>query len=253
MKYYVETPDFDLKSLNGEPLSYTWSHPQNVTRSSGSDVAGNLSITSQGTYQLALQVSDTRGNVTNVTSDEFTILPPASVQTQASIVSKYPGQFFAPGSYYLGLKILGMPRGDSFLRNDVLINQTKVGEFTGTGHYVNFQTPGQYEVTVRTITRAGNYGEQALPVEVKDPPKPVCVVKQTSTSSGVLLTPECQVDAGVLRTTTWNYTLDGVAQKATSKSFAVPKAWLGTTRLTDLRVSVDTDLGAITEQPVTIQ
>ncbi|WP_233584373.1 hypothetical protein [Acidovorax sp. 100] len=253
VKYYVETPDFDLKSLNGEPLSYTWSLPQNVTRSSGSDVAGNLSITSQGTYQLALQVSDTRGNVTNVTSDEFTILPPASVQTQASIVSKYPGQFFAPGSYYLGLKILGMPRGDSFLRNDVLINQTKVGEFTGTGHYVNFQTPGQYEVTVRTITRAGNYGEQALPVEVKDPPKPVCVVKQTSTSSGVLLTPECQVDAGVLRTTTWNYTLDGVAQKATSKSFAVPKAWLGTTRLTDLRVSVDTDLGAITEQPVTIQ
>ena len=253
VKYYVETPDFDLKTLNGEPLTYNWSLPQNVTRSSGSDVAGNLSIAGQGTYQLALQVSDTRGNVTNVTSDEFIILPPASVQTQVSLVSKYPSQFFAPGSYYLGLKIVGMPRGDSFLRNDVLINQTKVGEFTGTGHYVNFQTPGEYEVTVRTITRAGNYGEQALAVDVKDPPKPSCVVKQTSTSSGVLLTPECQVDAGVLRTTTWNYLLDGVAQKASSKSFAVPKAWLGTTRLTNLRVSVDTDLGAVMEQQVTIQ
>ena len=253
VKYYVETPDFDLKTLNGEPLTYNWSLPQNVTRSSGSDVAGNLSIAGQGTYQLALQVSDTRGNVTNVTSDEFIILPPASVQTQVSLVSKYPSQFFAPGSYYLGLKIVGMPRGDSFLRNDVLINQTKVGEFTGTGHYVNFQTPGEYEVTVRTITRAGNYGEQALAVDVKDPPKPICVVKQTSTSSGVLLTPECQVDAGVLRTTTWNYLLDGVAQKSSSKSFAVPKAWLGTTRLTNLRVSVDTDLGAVMEQQVTIQ
>ena len=253
VKYYVETPDFDLKTLNGEPLTYTWSLPPNVSRTSGTDVAGNLTITNQGTYQLALQVSDTRGNVSNITSDEFTILPPATVQTQLNVTSKYPGQYFAPGSYYIGLKILGMPRGDSFLRNDVLINQTKVGEFTGSGHYVNFQTPGQYEVAVRTITRGGNYGEQVLTVDVKDPPKPVCTITQTPTTSGLTLVPECEITAGVVRTTTWTYNLDGVQQKSTSKSFAVPKTWLGNSRMTDLRLTVDTDLGAILEQPVLIQ
>ncbi len=253
VKYYVETPDFDLKTLNGEPLTYTWSLPQNVSRTSGTDVAGNLTITNQGTYQLALQVSDTRGNVSNITSDEFTILPPATVQTQLNMTSKYPGQYFAPGSYYLGLKILGMPRGDSFLRNDVLINETKVGEFTGSGHYVSFQSPGQYDVAVRTITRAGNYGEQVLSVDVKDPPKPVCNITQNTTTSGLTLVPECEITAGVLRTTTWTYQLDGVQQKSTSKSFAVPKTWLGNARLTDLRLTVDTDLGAILEQPVKIQ
>lgn len=251
VKFYVETPDFDLQALNDEPLTYTWSLPQNVTRTSGSDVFGTLSISGAGTYQLALQVSDTRGNVTNVTSDEFIILPPATVQTQASMVSKYPDQFFAPGSYYLGVKILSMPRGDAFVRNDVLINQSKVGEFTGSGHYVAFQTPGQYEVTVRTITRAGNYGEQSIMLDVKDPPKPVCTISQSTTTSGLLLTPDCQLTAGVIRSTTWTYTLDGAPQKSTSKTFLIPKSWIGTTRLKDLRLTVDTDLGAITEQMVT--
>ncbi|CAN7642874.1 hypothetical protein LJR129_004984 [Acidovorax sp. LjRoot129] len=252
VKYYVETPEFDLKSLNGEPLTYTWSLPTGVTRGSGSDVAGTVNIGATGTYQLALQVSDTRGNVVNVSSDEFTILPPASVETQASIVSKYLDKYFAPGSYYLGLKIVGMPRGDSFMRNDVLINGTKVGEFTGSGHYVSFQTPGQYEVQVRTITRAGNYGEKTISLDVKEPPKPNCTIKQTTTTSGMLLTPECEIEAGVWRSTVWNYNLDGVAQKSTSKSFAIPKAWLGTSRLTGLRLTVDTDLGAIAEQDVII-
>jgi hypothetical protein len=200
-----------------------------------------------------MQVSDTRGNVTDVTSDEFTILPPPALQTQASMTSKYPEQYFAPGSYYLSLKILSMPRGDSFLRNDVLINGTKVGEFSGSGHYVAFQTPGNYTVSVRTITKAGNYGEQNLTLDVKEPPKPVCVIKQATVTSGLMLTPECTLDVGTLRTTTWTYVLDGAPQKATSKTFVVPKAWLGTTHMQDLRVSIDTDLGAIVEQSVTVQ
>lgn len=253
VKYYVETPDFDLKSLNGEPLTYTWSLPTGVTRGSGSDVAGSVNVATTGTYQLSLQVADTRGNVVNVSSDEFTILPPASVDTQATLVSKYLDQYFAPGSYYLGLKILGMPRGDSFMRHDVLINGTKVGEFTGSGHYVSFQTAGQYEVQVRTITRAGNYGERTISLDVKEPPKPICTIKQTTTTSGLLLTADCQIEAGVWRSTIWNYTLDGIAQKSTSKSFAVPKAWIGTTRLSGMRLTVETDLGAVAEQDVSLQ
>jgi hypothetical protein len=253
IRFYVETPDFDLRTLNGEPLSYTWSLPAGVQRTSGNDVTGTISVNAAGTYQLAMQVSDTRGNVTDVTSDEFTILPPPALQTQASMTSKYPEQYFAPGSYYLSLKILSMPRGDSFLRNDVLINGTKVGEFSGSGHYVAFQTPGNYTVSVRTITKAGNYGEQNLTLDVKEPPKPVCVIKQATVTSGLMLTPECTLDVGTLRTTTWTYVLDGAPQKATSKTFVVPKAWLGTTRMQDLRVSIDTDLGAIVEQSVTVQ
>ena len=253
IRFYVETPDFDLRSLNGEPLTYTWSLPAGVQRTSGSDVTGTISVAAAGTYQLAMQVSDTRGNVTDVTSDEFTILPPPALQTQAAMTSKYPDQYFAPGSYYLSLKLLSMPRGDSFLRNDVLINGTKVGEFSGTGHYVAFQTPGNYAVTVRTITKGGNYGEQTLTLDVKEPPKPVCEIKQATVTSGLMLTPECTLEVGTIRTTTWTYMLDGAPQKATSKSFVVPKAWLGTTRMQNLRLSIDTDLGAIVEQSIAVQ
>lgn len=253
IKYQVETPGFDLKTLNGEPLTYTWSLPSGITRSSGNDVAGNFTVAAQGTYQLALQVSDTRGNVVNVYSDEFTILPPATVQTQASMVSKYGESYYAPGTYYISLKISQLPRGDSFLRNDVLINGAKVGEFTGSGNYVSFTDPGNYEVLLRTITKAGNYGEQALQVNVQEAPRPQCELKQTTSISGLLLTPVCTVSAGYIKSLTWTYDLDGVAQKATSKTFLVTKAWLASNRVSNLRLTIESDLGAKSEEPVLIQ
>lgn len=244
IKYYVEAPDFDLKSLNGEPLTYTWALPQDVSRSSGSDVAGTLAVTRNGTYQVAVQVADTRGNIVNVTSDEFTILPPSSVKTQASIVSKYGAMYYAPGTYYISLKITEMPRGDSFLRNEVLINNNKVGEFTGSGNYVSFADPGNYEVMVRTITKAGNYGEQLLNVTVAPPPEPICELKQSTTTSGILISPVCTVPVGYIKALTWTYKIDGVEQRTTSKSFLVTKDWIANSRISGLTLLIETDLGS---------
>lgn len=250
VKFFVEAPDFDLKSLNGEPLTYTWALPPDVTRSSGTDTAGTFSITRNGSYQLAVQVSDTRGNVVNVMSDEFTILPAAMVKTQATVVSKYGTNFYAPGSYYVSLKIAEMPRGDSFLRNEVLINGAKVGEFTGSGHYIAFADPGSYEVTVRTITKAGNYGEQVLTIPVAEAPVPQCEIKQAATTSGTLLSPLCTVAVGYVKSLTWTYRLDGAEQRATSKSFLVTKDWINNNRVQDLKLTIESDLGAVLTIPV---
>lgn len=244
IKYQVETPSFDIKALQGEPLTYAWSLPQGIERTSGNDVAGNLTVRDHGTYQLALQVSDTRGNAVNVYSDEFTILPPATVQTTSSIVSKYGDAFYAPGTYYVSLKISQMPRGDTFLRNDVLINGSKVGEFTGSGNYVSFSEPGDYEVQIRTITKAGNYGETTMHVNVQEPPMPQCDMKQTTSTSGLLITPVCTVSAGYIKSLTWTYDLDGQPQKSTSKTFVVTKAWLAANSVSNLMLTIETDLGA---------
>lgn len=250
LKYYVETPGFDLKTLNGEPLTYTWSLPQDISRTSGNDVAGTLAVAKHGSYQVAVQVSDTRGNVVDVTSDEFTILPAASVQTQASIVSKYGSTFYAPGTYYVSLKVSQVPRGDSFLRNEVLINGSKVGEFTGSGNYVSFADPGTYEVLVRTITKAGNYGEQQLMVDVAQAPMPTCDIKQATTNSGLLITPLCTVDVGYIKSLVWTYILDGAEQRATSKSFLVTKDWIANSRIRNLSLTIETDLGAVKTEAV---
>ena len=114
VKYSVETPNFDIKSLNGEQLTYTWSLPDGITRTgtSSTDVAGTLTVNKHGTFQVAVQVADTRGNAVNISSEEFTILPPASVKAQMTLTSKYGEEVFAPGSYYVGLKLLEVPRGD---------------------------------------------------------------------------------------------------------------------------------------------
>lgn len=253
VKFFVEAPDFDLKTLNGEPLTYTWALPPSITRTSGTDTAGALTITKNGSYQLAVQVADTRGNVVNVLSDEFTILPAASVKTQAAIVSKYGDLYYAPGTYYVSLKISELPRGDSFLRNEVMINGSKVGEFTGSGNYVAFNEPGTYEVTIRTITKAGNYGEQVISVPVAAAPEPQCELKQASTTSGVLITPVCSVSVGYVKSLVWTYKLDGAEQRATSKSFLATKDWINNDRIRDLTLQIETDLGASATYPVTIK
>ena len=246
VKYTIETPGSKLSSLNGEPLTFTWSLPEGVTRSSGSDMAGALAITKTGNYQIAVQVADTRGNTVNITSDEFSILPPATVETQVSLVSKYGDNFFAPGSYYISTKTLKLPRGDSFLRHEAWINGQKVGEYTGSGHYVAFNDPGAYEVTVRTLTKSGNYGEQVLNVNVQAPPKPNCEIKLSSTTSGILANPICAVDVGYVKSYTWTYMHEGVEKKSTSKSFLIAKQWLVNNSIGTVSLDVESDLGAIT-------
>jgi len=255
VKYSVETPNFDIKSLNGEQLTYTWSLPDGITRTgtSSTDVAGTLTVNKHGTFQVAVQVADTRGNAVNISSEQFTILPPASVKAQMTLTSKYGEEVFAPGSYYVGLKLLEVPRGDSFLRNEMMVNAEKVGEFTGSGTYIAFKDPGKYGLVVRTITKAGNYGETSMDVDVKIPPAPECNIKQTPSTSGNLLTADCTVAVGFIKQTLWTYELDGVAQKSTSKSFLINKAWVSTGRLKNLKLTVETDLGAVSEQAIPIQ
>lgn len=246
IKFSVEIPGYKLSDLRGEPLTYTWSLPSAVTQTTGNDLEGAWTIDRFGNYQIALQVSDTRGNTVNITTDEFSILPPASVETQVSLVSKYGENFYAPGAYYVSTKTLKLPRSDSFLRHEVMINGQKVGEYTGSGHYVSFDTPGDYEVTVRTITKSGNYGEQIVNVHVQQPPKPTCEVKHNSTTSGISLVPTCAVDVGHVKSYTWTYTLDGQQKTATSKSFLIAKQWLAANSIGRVSLEVETDLGGKT-------
>ena len=250
VKFTIETPGFKLGDLKGEPLTYTWSLPDGIKQTSGTEAAGTLTISKHGNYQIAVQVSDTRGNAVNITSDEFSILPPATIETNVSIVSKYGENFFAPGSYYIGVKTLKLPRGDSFLRHEAMINGAKVGEFTGSGNYVSFSEPGQYDVSVRTITKSGAYGEKTLAVKVQGAPNPNCEIKLANTTSGVLVTPICSVDAGYIKAFTWTYQLDGQEEKSTSKTFLIAKRWLTNDTIGAVTLQVEGDLGGKTTQDV---
>lgn len=244
VKFSIETPAARLSSLNGEPLTFTWSLPEGITQSAGGDMAGTLAISKTGNYQIAVQVADTRGNTVNIRSEEFSIWPPASVETEINMVSKYGENFFAPGSYYISTKTLKLPRGDSFLRHEALINGQKVGEYTGSGHYVAFNEPGEYEVTVRTLTKSGNYGEKVLNVNVQTPPQPNCEVKLSSTTSGILASPVCSVYVGYIKAYTWTYVHDGQEKKSTSKSFLIAKQWLTNNSVGAVSLEVETDMGA---------
>lgn len=253
IRYTIEPANANLRDLNGEPLTYTWSLPANVTRTSGNDVSGTIGIDQVGSYQIAVQVADTRGNVVNVTSDIFSIIPPATVKTEAKLTSKYGDKVYAPSEYYIGVKITELPRGDAFRVNEVIVNEQKIGEFTGSGTVIRFDQAGDYNVMIRTLTKLNNYGESTLNVAVEDAPKPVCTVTPKAGSSTVAYTPTCTVAAGFATGFAWSYMLDGAPQKATSKTLGLSKTWLAENRVSNLELTVTSSIGATTtiQVPVT--
>jgi len=252
VRYQVQPVNFNLNSLRGEKLKYTWSLPSGVVRT-GEDSQGIFSIDKHGTYQVAVQISDARGNTVNVTSDQFSILPAAHVQNEMNITSKYGDSFYAPGTYYIGTKVTQVPRGDSFIKNELFVNNKKVGEFTGSGTYVSFAQPGKYDVMVRTITKLGNYGDHSLSLDVAAPPSPTCSVASKMSSSGMLYTPTCKVDVGYVKSYIWTYDLDGAPQKSTSKNFVALKSWVEQGRISNLSLTVESDLGAKTQESLLIK
>lgn len=244
IRYTIEPVTANLRDLHGEPLSYTWSLPANIARSAGDDISGTFSIDQVGSYQLAAQVSDTRGNVVNVISNVFSITPPATVKTEAKLVSKYGDKVYAPSEYYIGLKVTSMPRGDSFLTNEVLINSQKIGQFYSAGTVVKFEQAGEYEINVRTLTKNNNYGESILNIIAEDAPKPECTVTSIPGTSAVVYKPTCTVAAGVVSEFEWSYLFDGVQQRGTSEKLGISKAWIEAGRVTSLELTVKSNIGA---------
>lgn len=252
IKYRVEPVGFDLRQLMGENLTYTWSLPANVT-ATGAPSDGSFDIGQVGTYQVAVQVADTRGNAINITSDQFSVLPTAQVDLEPKLVSKYGDSVYAPGTYYVGVKVLSVPRGDSFVKNEIILNGAKVGEFVGTGSYVSFAQPGQYDLTIRTLTKLNNYGEKTLSIVVQEPPAPSCNVTSKMMSTGLYVTSGCTLDVGYVRSYKWTYLLDGQQQQSTGKNFSALKSWLDGNRISNLQLTVESDLGKTTTIPVSLQ
>ena len=252
IKYTIEPVGVPIRDLNGEPLTYTWSLPSGVTRVSGNEVSGMLGISQVGTYQVAVQVADSRGNVVNVHSDQFSIQPPATVKNEIKLTSKYGLVFYAPADYYLGAKILEIPRGDTFAVNEVLINDQKIGEFIGSGTVVRFSTSGDYKVTLRTLTRMNNYGESSVTIRVEDSPKATCSVATITGSTSLIFTPTCISSAGYVASYLWTFNLDGAPQKTTSKTAGISKTWISEGRVSNLELTVTTTIGAVTKVQVPI-
>lgn len=241
--YRINPVDVKLSALNGEPLTVIWSVPDHVTQQASDSMSGFLNIDAPGTYQIQAQIKDTRGNVTNVSSNQFTILPRAQIETQMIVNSPYGNMYYAPGTYYVQLKILQLPRGDSFSQNEVYLNGEKVGTFTGGATNVTFAQPGDYNLTIRTITKSGAYGEQSQQLTLADPPAPTCSINNTASRTAVNLITQCQVAVGYVRSYKWTYELDGVAQQTSSKNFSILSSWLAKGSIKNVTFTAESDLG----------
>jgi len=240
LRYTLRPQGTSLADLRGEPINVQWLLPDNVAVTPDG-MGGRITIEQAGRYQLIARVSDSRGNITEITTPEIEILPPAQVAGRMTLVSPYgPDKFYAPGKYTVSYRIDSIPKGDRFLKNELLINGNKIGEFTGSSAIVDVTTPGAYDIAVRTLTQSGNWGETVQTVQMQEAPKPTCTFARTQNTSGVTITPTCAVAAGSISSYQWTYILRGEQQNFNSRSLYLRTADLPTVANIVLRVTAST-------------
>ncbi|WP_431153358.1 hypothetical protein [Acidovorax facilis] len=243
LRYNLAMVGRTASELRGEPLTVTWSLPENMRQLSGSGMNGTWEITQPGRYQALARVADSRGNITDVTTAEIEVLPAPKVGGAMTVVSPYgAAKYYAPGAYTVSYRIESLPRGDRFSTNELIVNGNKQGEFTGSSAIIKVESPGDYDIKVRTLTQLGNYGESSETIVMKPAPAPTCNVKSTGTTSGTTYTADCMVEAGNIASYDWRFSVDGTEQVVKSKSAYVRQAWYG--KATDLKLTVTSTLGA---------
>lgn len=246
LRYNLAMVGKTASELRGEPLTVTWSLPENMRQLSGSGMNGSWEITQPGRYQALARVADSRGNITDVTTAEIEVLPAPKVGGSMTVVSPYgQAKYFAPGAYTISYRIESLPRGDRFATNELIVNGNKQGEFTGSSAIMKVESPGDYDIKIRTLTQLGNYGESSETIAMKPAPAPTCSIKAAVTGSGTTYTADCAVEAGNISVYDWRFSVDGVEQVVKSKSAYVRQAWYG--KATDLRLMVTSTLGATAE------
>lgn len=239
---YTLKPSVNLANLKGEPITVNWTLPDGVEIVERG-YTGTLTFNQAGNFNVTATISDTRGNVTEIISPTIEILPAPQIEGETSIISPYgEGKFFAPGKYTIKHTITSMPRGDSFVQNELLINDQVVGKFYGTYAIAEITEPGNYKIGVRTITKLNNYGLNELQVNVAEAPKPTCTFTASQSSVGVSIVPVCSVEAGYPSTYEWSYLLNG--QTVTSKTKSIYLKKVDLPKVMNLTVKVTTTLGA---------
>ena len=247
IEYAVSSPGFDLSVLKNESLKFELLLPPNMGVLGLSDLGnqGRLNVEKPGEYQFSVRISDTRGNVSEVTSNIFMIIPTLRVGIDGKFTSVDPSSMYAPGNYYFKFTHLDIPRNDSLMKSTLYINNQRITEFSRYGVYVPIENPGTHEVKILAETVGGNWGEVVKNVTAYAPPNPECEIKRSETQDGeIQFERACTLTAGSLNMLYWTYTIDGIERSTTSRRLAFKRDLLVDGRLSAVSLTAGSNIGA---------
>jgi hypothetical protein len=249
--YRLSATDVDRisRATHGEEIYYNWIVPANVEHRPRDDYSGYFVITEQGDYQVGVEISDQRGNLVNVTSNQFSILPAAQVELESNVWSRHTDAtgnyiYYAPGEYSFRIDVTEMPRDDRLTSKELYINGNFIGSFSRTLPY-EFEQPGDYDVRYVVRTEMGNVGELNETFTLVEPPRPSCTMSYTSSSSGryLYLVPDCDVSEGYVQTFSWTYTYEGYDQQSGRDTLTMRASHCQARSYDDISLTVTTNLG----------
>ena len=229
-----------IQSMGGQQPTYAWAIPSSFSVISNNNQAVTLQANQPGTFQVVGTVSDSNGNVTNVTSDTIVIAPSPGLVPALTLIS---GDRWnrAPNMVYARLNLVSVPKNDSFATATFSVDNTEVSTGKASVAYLNIPTAGTHEVEALVTSTNGAMGTTAQTIDLIMGDSPVCTLSAVGDMINVLsLLSHCTVQDGYISSYQWTSNGQPLAASGSNITFAKTDLTAGVSTVT---VTAVTDKG----------
>ncbi len=193
----------DLQKLGGEKPSFKWQFPQSFKVLEQTAETATVEANDPGEFQISAEVSDTRGNVTQLSSDKIQIAPAPDLVPDLTIQS---GDRWnrAPNKLYARVNLLSVPKNDVVDTTTFKLNGNEVSSGRGIASYIDIPTSGSHELVAIVRSVNGKVGMVTKTVELISGDDPVCQIVSTGDGkSSLTLIAKCSVEKGTIAGYKW--------------------------------------------------
>lgn len=226
-----------LSSLHGEQISYDWVLPPSATVASQSAGLMVADFSEVGTYHATVNIRDTRGNVTTLTSPSFTVVPPKPLTFNFTLSS---GDRWnrPPGPVLARTVVTGVPTGDAVRGVVFYIDGVQTGAEVASGANFNLPEPGTYSIRALMTTVKGNTAESTQSITLALGDNPACnLTKNGNGSTTLWFVSACSVQRGTITKYTWK--VNGAPNTVTANSISFAASQIATVRTVEVTATTD--------------
>ncbi|MGB9500335.1 MAG: choice-of-anchor D domain-containing protein, partial [Dissulfuribacterales bacterium] len=175
----VHTTNYETyKNMHGEPITYTWHYPEKVKQlNTGTNLStAKVLFTEEGQYEIDVDISDTRGNITTLATELIDIQPGPTLEAKLKLRTT---DQFVPTTLCGDLSVISKPKNDYLSKIHYALDGQLINSCTSNRCCVHVENPGDHTMSVNLTTKHGSECNVQEVMKLQEPPTPVCHLEVT--------------------------------------------------------------------------
>jgi len=220
LSFAVAAMGTGIQGMGGEQPLYDWQPPPSFQTLSRSGSSVTIQANEPGDFQMAGTVSDSRGNVTFVSSDVVRISPAPDL-VPALILQSGDRWNRAPNKLYARVNIVSLPKNDTVATTTFKLDDAEITTGKSMIAYIDVPTVGTHDVKAVVTSAGGKIGADTQSITLGTGDAPVCRINQSGNgTTSLTLTASCSVIQGSIATYQWTANGQSLSMTGNMVSFA---------------------------------